>query len=94
LCGGKALIEACNFLKNALLFIKHIARKEDKIFSWLRCNKQQNHITSLWYQTYRKFQNNIMHGIKNFSVGLVAYQKLRDAIMQGRSEEATQGGVV
>jgi hypothetical protein len=33
--------------------------KEHKTISWLRCDKQQSHVTSLWCQACRKFENNI-----------------------------------
>lgn len=56
--------------------------KEHQTLSWLRCDKQQNHVTSLWWQACRKFEKNI-RGVKNFSVAWIvgtANQKLCNVI--------------
>jgi hypothetical protein len=62
--------------------------KEHKTICWLRCDKQQSHVTSLWCQACRKFENNIK-GVKNFSAAWIvgtANQKLRNVVDHARSD--------
>ena len=63
--------------------------KEHKTISWLRCDKQQSHVTSLWCQACRKFENNI-RGVKNFSAAWIvgtANQKLCNVIDHARCDQ-------
>ena len=63
--------------------------KEHKTLSWLRCDKRQNHVETLWCETCRRFKDKI-RGAKNFSTAWIAgftNQKLSNVLDHGRSEQ-------
>lgn len=63
--------------------------KEYKAVSWLRCDKQQNYVTTLWCQTCRKFENKI-RGTKNFSIAWIlgsTNQKLSNVLCHAKSDQ-------
>ena len=63
--------------------------KEHKTLSWLRCDKQQKHVETLWCETCRRFEDKI-RGTKNFSAAWIAgstNQKLSNVLDHARSEQ-------
>ncbi len=63
--------------------------KEHKTLSWLRCDKQQKHVESLWCEACRRFEDKI-RGVKNFSAAWITgstNQKLSNVLDHARSDQ-------
>lgn len=63
--------------------------KEHKTLSWLRCDKQQKHVETLWCATCRRFDDRI-RATKNFSTAWITgstNQKLSNVLDHARSEQ-------
>ena len=63
--------------------------KEHKTLSWLRCDKQQKHVETLWCATCRRFDDRI-RGAKNFSTAWITgstNQNLSNVLDHARSEQ-------
>ena len=63
--------------------------KEHKTLSWLRCDKQQKTVESLWCLTCRRFEGRI-RGCKNYSAAWITgstSQKLSNVLDHARSDQ-------
>ena len=63
--------------------------KEHETLTWLRCDKQQRYVESLWCETCRRFQDKI-RGTKNFSAAWITgstNQKLSNVLDHARSDQ-------
>ena len=66
--------------------------KEHKTLSWLRCDKQQKYVESLWCETCRRFEDKI-RGTKNFSAAWITgstNHKLSNVLDHARSDQHTR----
>ncbi len=65
------------------------ARKDHKTLTWLRCDKQEKHVESLWCATCRRFEDKI-RGIKNFFAAWITgstNQKLSNVFDHAKSDQ-------
>ena len=61
--------------------------KEHETLTWLRCDKQQIYVDSLWCETCRQFQDKI-RGTKNFSAAwITGSTKLSNVLDHARSDQ-------